>query len=101
MLASVSAAAIQNAKAFEGEVEQRNLLATVAEISRRVSAILDTEWMLNEVCRLLAGEFDFEWVHVLLVNEPGSEAELRCRVWADGRSAQAGRSDRCRWTIRA
>ncbi len=73
MLASVSAAAIQNAMAFEGEVEQRNLLTTVAEISRRVSAILDTEWMLNEVCRLLAGEFDFEWVHVLLVNEPGTE----------------------------
>jgi diguanylate cyclase (GGDEF)-like protein len=72
MLASVSAAAIQNATAFEGEVEQRNLLATVAEISRRVSAILDTEWMLNEVCRLLAGEFDFEWVHILLVNEPGT-----------------------------
>jgi diguanylate cyclase (GGDEF)-like protein len=73
MLASVSAAAIQNAIAFEGEVEQRNLLATVAEISRRVSAILDTEWMLNEVCRLLAGEFDFEWVHVLLVNETASQ----------------------------
>jgi diguanylate cyclase (GGDEF)-like protein len=73
MLASVSAAAIQNAIAFEGEVEQRNLLATVAEISRRVSAILDTEWMLNEVCRLLAGEFDFEWVHVLLVNEAAGQ----------------------------
>ncbi len=69
MLASVAAAALQNASAFEGEVEQRNLLSTVAEISRRVSGILDTEWMLTEVCRLLAREFNFDWVHVFLVNE--------------------------------
>lgn len=65
-LASVSAGAIQNAMAFEGEVEQRNLLAAVSEISRRISGILDPEWMLSEVCELLGTELGFDWVHAFL-----------------------------------
>jgi diguanylate cyclase (GGDEF)-like protein len=72
-LASVAAGAIQNARAFEMEIEQRNLLRTVAEISRRVSGILDTEWMLREVCSLLGRELGYDFVHALLVKETGSE----------------------------
>ena len=68
-LASVSAAAIQNAMAFEGEVEQRNLLAAVSEISRRISGILDPEWMLSEVCDLLGAELGFDWVHAFLKSD--------------------------------
>jgi diguanylate cyclase (GGDEF)-like protein len=70
-LASVAAGAIQNARAFELEVEQRNLLRTVAGISRRVSGILDTNWMLQEVCSMLGRELGFDYVHAFLVEEAG------------------------------
>jgi diguanylate cyclase (GGDEF)-like protein len=86
MLASVTAAAIQNASAFEGEVEQRNLLSTMAEISRRVSGILDTEWMLNEVCRLLARELNFDWVHVFLVDSSGTSLKYAAGLGPLGES---------------
>lgn len=72
-LASVAAGAIQNARAFELEVEQRNLLRTVAEISRRVSGILDMEWMLQEVCELLGRELGFDHVHAFMVQSNGTE----------------------------
>lgn len=70
-LASVAAGAIQNARAFELEVEQRNLLRTVAGISRRVSGILDTDWMLQEVCDMLGRELGFDHVHAFLVQQSG------------------------------
>jgi diguanylate cyclase (GGDEF)-like protein len=81
-LASVAAGAIQNARAFELEVEQRDQLRTVAEISRRVSGILDTDWMLQEVCNLLARELGYQWVHAFLVEE--DEGEL---IYAAGSGA--------------
>ncbi len=70
-LASVAAAAIQNARAFEVEAEQQGLLRTVAEISRRVSGILDTDQMLLEVCNLLGEEFGFDYVHIFLRSAKG------------------------------
>ncbi len=69
-LASVAAAAIQNARAFESEVQQRGLLAAVAKISRRVSGILEPHWMLQEVSDLLARELEYDFVHVFLL-QPG------------------------------
>lgn len=72
-LASVAAGAVQNARAFEMEVEQRDLLRTVAEISRRVSGILDTDWMLQEVCNLLGRELEYDYVHTFLVQSRGTE----------------------------
>lgn len=72
-LASVAAAAIQNARAFEEEAQQRSLLTTVAEISRRVSGILDTEWMLQEVCSLLSLELGYEFVHAFLTDSTGRD----------------------------
>lgn len=72
-LASVAAGAIHNARAFELEIEQRNQLRTVAEISRRVSGILDAKWMLLEVCNLLGRELEHEYVHAFLVKENGTQ----------------------------
>jgi diguanylate cyclase (GGDEF)-like protein len=60
---------IQNARAFELEVEQRNLLASTAKISRRVSGILDPDRMLREVCDLLSKELGYDYVHVFLVHD--------------------------------
>ncbi len=70
-LASVAAAAIQNARAFEREADQRDRLATVAEIGRRLSSILQAEQILGEVCELLAAELGYDFVHVFLVEEGG------------------------------
>ncbi|MGA9531731.1 MAG: diguanylate cyclase [Anaerolineales bacterium] len=81
-LAGVAAGAIQNARAFELEAEQRDQLRTVAEISRRVSGILDTEWMLQEVCNLLSRELGYDYVHIFLVDE--MDAEL---IYAAGSGA--------------
>ncbi len=72
-LASVAAGAIHNARAFELEIEQRDLLRTVAEISRRVSGILDAKWMLLEVCNLLGRELEHDYVHAFLVKENGTQ----------------------------
>lgn len=70
-LASVAAAAIQNARAFEREADQRDRLATVAEIGRRLSGILKADQILGEVCELLAAELGYDFVHVFLVEEGG------------------------------
>lgn len=74
-LASVAASAIQNARAFEAELEHVKLITTVSAISRRVSGILDTEWMLQEVCSLLSLELDYPFVHAFLVED--EEQSLR------------------------
>ena len=89
-LASVAAGAIQNARAFEMEIEQRNLLRTVAEISRRVSGILDTEWMLREVCSLLGRELGYDFVHALLVQENGAELAYAAGSGSVGQTIEAG-----------
>lgn len=68
-LASVAASAIQNARAFEAELEHVKLITTVSAISRRVSGILDTEWMLQEVCSLLGLELEYPYVHAFLVDQ--------------------------------
>jgi sigma-B regulation protein RsbU (phosphoserine phosphatase) len=74
------AVAIENARLFEREREDAELFATLAEIGRDVSAVLDLDELLTRIAQLAKRVIAYRTFGIMLVNEAGTELEMKVAV---------------------
>ena len=79
-LAAHVAQAIVNARLFESEHEYATTLATLAEIGREMSAILDLDELLTRVAHLVKRLIDYRTFGIALLEENSNVLELRLAI---------------------
>ena len=67
-LAANISIAIEGTQLFQGLQEQADQMATVAEASRALTQILDTNQLLQQIVDLIHERFGFQFVHLYLVD---------------------------------
>lgn len=94
ILANQAASAIVNARLFATVKRRADQLATIAEVSRAITAILDLDELLTQVVELIRERFGYYHVQVFLVEDETHRAIFRAssghhlnRLWREqGRS---------------
>ncbi len=79
-LAAQLAIVIENAELMQAERERARRLATVTEIARNVSSILDLQALLDQTTALIAERLGYYSVTILLVDQHDEQS----LVWASG-----------------
>jgi sigma-B regulation protein RsbU (phosphoserine phosphatase) len=74
------AQAIVNARLFESEREYADTLATLAEIGREMSAILDLDELLTRLAHLLKRVIDYSIFGIALVREETGMLEMKVAI---------------------
>lgn len=77
LFAALAAFAIENARLFEKTQRRAVQLETIGQVSRRISAILDLDKLLDEVVNLIKDRFGYYHVHILLVEPETGEVVSR------------------------
>ncbi|MFZ5916731.1 MAG: GAF domain-containing protein [Chloroflexota bacterium] len=84
-LTNQAAIGITNARLFR-EIERRAVqLETIAQVSRRISSILDLDTLLDEVVNLIQEQFGYYHVHIFLLEPRRGEVVFRAGA---GRAGQ-------------
>ncbi len=78
--AAAVSVAIENARLFERERENSEMLETLAEIGREVSSILDLEKLLTRTAQLAQRVIDYRTFGIMLLNEETGELEMKLAV---------------------
>ena len=76
-MANQAAIAISNARAYEAEQRRARQLATVHEVSRRVTSILGLDNLLSDVVNLIRDTFHYDHVAVFTVDPETASVEFR------------------------
>lgn len=71
------AVALENARLFELESQNAAIFATLAEIGREVTSILDVDLLLEHVATLTRKVIDYRTFGILLLDEARGELEMR------------------------
>jgi GAF domain-containing protein/two-component sensor histidine kinase len=66
-LANQAAIAIDNARLFDAEQRRAEQFRVITEVGRRITSILDIDEVLVEVVRLIQQAFDYDHVHIGLI----------------------------------
>jgi sigma-B regulation protein RsbU (phosphoserine phosphatase) len=72
--------AIENARLFERERQYAATLATLAEIGREVSSILDLDALLTRLAQLTKRVIDYRTFGIMLINDATGELEMKLAV---------------------
>jgi phosphoserine phosphatase RsbU/P len=67
-LADNIAIAIESTRLFQGMQQRIEQLATVSEVSRAITSILDTDKLLKQIVSLIQKRFDYPHVHIYTVD---------------------------------
>ncbi len=78
--AATVAVGIENARLFEGERRYAETLATLAEIGREVSSILDLDALLTRLAQLTKRVIDYRTFGIMLINDARGELEMKLAV---------------------
>ncbi|HDQ71611.1 MAG TPA: GAF domain-containing protein, partial [Chloroflexi bacterium] len=71
LFASQAAAAILNARQYEGEREGATQMAVVNQVARKVASILELDCLLQEIVNAIRQGFGYPHVAILLLDDPG------------------------------
>lgn len=74
------AVALENARLFEQERRDARVFETLAEIGREVSSVLDLDELLTRIAQLTKRVINYRTLGILLVNEAGTELEMKLAV---------------------
>ena len=85
-LADNIAVAIKSTQLFQAVRQQAEQLETVAEASRAITYILDTDELLEKIVNLIHERFDFPYVHLYTVDEVNARITFKA---GSGKRAQA------------
>jgi len=73
VLAGEVAVAVENARLFQGEQKRSGYLSLLNDLTRKTSALLDPQELLNLVCRELRESFHFELARIQTVDREKDE----------------------------
>ena len=86
------AQAIVNARLFESEKEYSETMATLAEVGREMSGILDLDELLTRVAHLVKRVIDYRTFGIALVNETSGLIEFKVAIrYGEGADTSAMR----------
>jgi signal transduction histidine kinase len=92
LFAAQAALAIENARLFEKTHRRAVQLETIGQVSRRISAILDLDQLLDEVVNLIKDQFNYYHVHIFFVEPSGDAVVLKAGTGEPGQAITEGRT---------
>jgi len=84
-----TAVAIENSRLYVETRQRATQLEATSEVGRRITSILGLDDLLSEVVELVHESFNYDHVHVFLVDQESGEAVYRAGNGSTGRRIQA------------